>query len=823
MTYKALDADQRGGTAPSGKPSLTVADAAARLVREGLTWQAPGQPLTITYAYRATAPGAMPEDTGGFERLNSQQIGAVESALNAWAKVANITFVRVGDGTYGDNATILFGGYTAGAAGASAFAYLPGDRSAASVAGDVWINENYAENYYPGQGGDYGYLTILHEIGHALGLSHPSDYDAEGSGATLSYAANASYNEDSLEYSVMSYFDISSTGGYAKGLEPYTPLMDDIAAVQRLYGANLAANAGDTVYGVRSSAIDAADGSDAFFSGTGLYGTIWDGGGTDTLDLGYDTTDDRVDLHAGAFSDVGGRVGSLSIALGVTIENAVGGSGNDTLIGNDVANHLIGGAGDDVLTGGSGYDILDGGAGNDRAVIASTLAQASFAIGAGGDILVTSPYGQDDLIGIETIAFLNRDLPALTVTSVDQLYLSYMGRDAASPELGYWIGDIVGGGSLAEERAAILADGAGHTHTLATVGALYQFFMGRDASAAELGYWEGQVRAGSDFAAVRQVIAADPGSQAPIANLIGQSYGDYLGRAPTVAETSYWRGQLAAGITIGQFDAALARDGSAYQHTTSQIGDAYLFGLGRAPTLAEQNYWLAQLRTGTNLHDMRIVIANDTAAAGKSDGTVTAIYTEYMGRAPNAAELVYWAGQARAGAALSDMRIAVLGDPAGHAHADAVITGEYQAVFGRAPGEQERSVWFGLFQAGATAGTLEAALVQDGAATGVLRASAGTLNSTTVLPAGFSHAVISSFNYQPGSSDPYAGASVLPADIDRIDLRQTAFAGSDPLSHAHAVTELNGQHDVLISYDGQHDILLLNTTLAAVHAEQFVV
>jgi serralysin len=47
------------------------------------------------------------------------------------------------------------------------------------------------------------------------------------------------------------------------------------------------------------------------------------------------------------------------------IENAVGGSGNDTLTGNDAANLLKGGRGADRLSGLGGSDILDGGAGAD--------------------------------------------------------------------------------------------------------------------------------------------------------------------------------------------------------------------------------------------------------------------------------------------------------------------------------------------------------------------------------------------------------------------------------------------------------------------------
>ncbi|WP_205903200.1 M10 family metallopeptidase C-terminal domain-containing protein, partial [Pseudomonas viridiflava] len=58
-------------------------------------------------------------------------------------------------------------------------------------------------------------------------------------------------------------------------------------------------------------------------------------------------------------------VGNVSIAKGVLVENAVGGSGNDVLVGNAAANDLKGGAGNDIIYGGGGADSLWGGAGAD--------------------------------------------------------------------------------------------------------------------------------------------------------------------------------------------------------------------------------------------------------------------------------------------------------------------------------------------------------------------------------------------------------------------------------------------------------------------------
>jgi len=137
-------------------------------------------------------------------------------------------------------------------------------------------------------------------------------------------------------------------------------------AVQKLYGANYATRADDTTYGFGSNA-----GRD-FYSATSaaskLVFSVWDGGGNDTLNFSGFTQNQKINLNEGSFSDVGGLVGNVSIAYGVTVENAVGGSGNDLLIGNSAVNVLHGGAGNDILYGGGGGDTLWGGEGADTFV-----------------------------------------------------------------------------------------------------------------------------------------------------------------------------------------------------------------------------------------------------------------------------------------------------------------------------------------------------------------------------------------------------------------------------------------------------------------------
>jgi hypothetical protein len=111
----------------------------------------------------------------------------------------------------------------------TAHAYFPGANAAA---GDLWFGRDL-DGF--GIRGGYAYLTVLHEIGHAIGLKHPHQVSGPFDALPV--------DRDSIEFSVMSYRSHvgapadddyrSETWGFAQG-----PMIYDIAALQHLYGAN---------------------------------------------------------------------------------------------------------------------------------------------------------------------------------------------------------------------------------------------------------------------------------------------------------------------------------------------------------------------------------------------------------------------------------------------------------------------------------------------------------------------------------------------------------------------------------------------------------
>lgn len=390
------------------KPIYTTAQITSQLTTSwggsltGYTFSWPLSMATISYSINSGTPanvsGYKPSEGGAYiVNMDALQVATAQLSFQLWddliSKVAGNPHRLVLSTSSSANITLDYSSNTSGNGTYSEFWYNSLNTSTHKgtfAADQIWLSSKWTSNGDSGMSlGGYGLTTMIHEIGHSLGLSHPGVYNA-GSGGSITYANNAVFNQDNRQYTVMSYF-----GGYLPGvgwqpdgtytnyLYPQTPMVYDIAAIQSLYGADTTTRSGNTIYGFNCNLASSDPEKkiyDFSINHTPIF-TIWDAGGTDTLDCSGYSGNQTINLTPGSYSSVDGMIQNVAIAFNCSIEIAKGGSGNDTFIaiGN---NTLTGGAGADTFNITSGINtITDLGNGTDILVVSAGATAIATAYG----------------------------------------------------------------------------------------------------------------------------------------------------------------------------------------------------------------------------------------------------------------------------------------------------------------------------------------------------------------------------------------------------------------------------------------------------------
>ena len=601
--------------------------------------------------------------------LNSIEQTAAINALQAWANVASINFLQTADNatTVGD---IRFA-FTSTSKITNEWGYANYPNSYYPNAGDVWINYKYdADTNW--SAGTYNFEALMHEIGHTLGLKHPGNYDAGGSLPSPPYVPS---NLDNRTETIMSYNNVNSlyvsvsknaSGAYSwasRTINPETPMVLDIQAIQYIYGANNTYHNGDDVY--------------TFDASSPFLKAIWDAGGNDTISIANFKTNCTVDLRPGHYSTIAilsdkttginwttappvptyDNTPNLGIAYDCIIENVIGGSGNDTIYQNQANNNIDGGYGVDTVY----YS------GNKSNYIITSLSQG-FMI---KDTRSGSPDGTDTLTNIEFVSFSDQTAP------LNQSQIS--NNVPLTPVISTFVTQITNNkqpiiiGSTSANNSISLFDG---TKLIATTTAAND---GNFNIAPTTGLSDGShtltVSATDSLGHVSSlsnslVITVNTKSSASgnyanasiyysiIFNNSSVQLSDHTGLNNVDTYSNPLTIKFSDNIT---FDTTMLSKTAVLQHSQiTNLVELYVASFNRAPDSVGLDYWGSRLSDGMSLKDIAksFFVQPETVAAYPSNmptsDFVTKVYNNVLSRGPDSGGLNYWVGELNNGHVTKD-------------------------------------------------------------------------------------------------------------------------------------------------------------------------
>lgn len=280
----------------------------------GWNFMTPGN-NTIAYTFSTAAgtqapTGAELTYSGSLSIFDASQQQATRNAFAYIQQLTGIKFVETQDG---NAAQLHFANANVVGANYSGYASFPGEtysynqttREITAYEPDAYVYLDNVEWAHQNAGltaGSWGYQTLLHEIGHALGLKHPHE-------GTIQLPDS----EDNTSKTLMSY---KGQGG------PYSTFMEyDIAALNFLYG-------GDGLLGALG-----VGGGGRYLTGTTHIDILSGSAGNDLFNGGLDNDV----ISGGAGSDT-----ALFSGLSTAYQFAVDASGRLEVTGADGADWLDG-------------------------------------------------------------------------------------------------------------------------------------------------------------------------------------------------------------------------------------------------------------------------------------------------------------------------------------------------------------------------------------------------------------------------------------------------------------------------------------------------
>jgi hypothetical protein len=300
--------------------------------------------------------------------FSTEKKGVIIDSLVEWSSVSGIEFREVQDTetSYGDLRFLQFdfaqwSNFSNFYDGVAGFSYLPSESGV--FHGDVFIDSSYDV------GDGYFETVVAHEIGHALGLTHPHDgINQIGDGIYP-------YEDDLPNYqSIMSYDRGSS-------LSPESLMQLDIDTVELIYGGS-EDSITDDIYEIDID-YHQQDRSNGYYRTS-----IVDSGGDDTLRLisnSLTSSSDGVFINCtdGSWSTFQSSAaiannnqiysyGQLYIASGSQIEHFESTPASDCIYDAAWATSILAKGGDDFIWIKGGNDAVDGGAGNDTIYLESS-------------------------------------------------------------------------------------------------------------------------------------------------------------------------------------------------------------------------------------------------------------------------------------------------------------------------------------------------------------------------------------------------------------------------------------------------------------------